>query len=277
VTREEWRYIIPRPFLDALAATMTLGRSTQVTIALLCKLYGDQANAGSETPEGTVTVSALVKLTGRGSREVEKAVAILRGAGVLVDVDAQPGRATVRRINPRPKWAPPEVGGGGVKVGGGSGQIGRGFRPDRAGVPPPRSGGPTYKEQKNLLKEPSKRTLDFAEVEGAGAAKAAQDGRPDPFEQARKARAIAAKAGFSQNGSLPSPTPARRVGVDEVADVLRRRGEGMTSGEIAAQLHADPKSVYGVLGHNDRVFKRIFGTRAGLNVYSLREQPPRGR
>ncbi len=186
MSRDDWRYIIPRPFLDGLAATRALGRSTQVLVALLCHLYGDQANSGSETPEATVTLSSLVQSTGRSIREVQKAVEILLRAGVLIVVDASPGRARVLTLKPGPKEATPETGQGGQKGPGSGARSGQGPVPDRARVPTPDLGH-THKEQrKNLLKEPLEGTLDFAEVEVAhlnGHVEHVDDGRRERIKE----------------------------------------------------------------------------------------------
>jgi len=167
VGRDEWRYIVPRPFLDGLAGTRTLGRSTQVLVALICKMYGDQENAGSETPAATVTLSSLVKMTGRGRREVQKSIAILYQAGVLTDVEARPGRPKVLSLNPRPKGATPEVGAGAKRGAGPRPKSGAGAGPNRARVPVPESGAPTYKEQRrDLLEETSlQATVDVTDAD----------------------------------------------------------------------------------------------------------------
>lgn len=167
MSRDEWRYIIPRPFLDGLAATRALGRSSQVLVALICKMYGDQENAGSETPTATVTLASLVKMTGRGTREVQKSITILYRAGVLIDVDAQPGRAKVLRLNPGPNEPTPETGQGRQSGRGSGAKSGVGPVPNRARVPTPEMGH-THKEQRrDLLKEPFERTLDVADVDRA--------------------------------------------------------------------------------------------------------------
>jgi hypothetical protein len=165
VGRDEWRYIVPRPFLDGLAGTRTLGRSTQVLVALICKMYGDQENAGSETPAATVTLSSLVKMTGRGVREVQKSLTILYRAGVLVDVDAKPGRAKVLRLNPGPKEPTPETGQGRQKGHGSGAESGVGPVPNRAWVPTPKMGHTHKEQEKTSLKEPLSRTVDVANVD----------------------------------------------------------------------------------------------------------------
>jgi hypothetical protein len=170
MTRDEWRYIIPRPFLDGLAATSSLGRSTQVFAALLCKMYGVTENSGSETPEATVTLDSLVQMTGRSKREVQKAVEILAQAEVLTVVDAPAGRARVLGLHPGPKWATPEVGHAR------SGHPGHPSRPEsgtplgpnRAPVGVPDSS--THIEEtveETFLKKPIRGTVEFAELDGA--------------------------------------------------------------------------------------------------------------
>jgi len=160
--------MIPRPFLDGLAATRTLDRTSAVLIAVICRLYGDQENSGSETPSTSVPLSSLVKLTGRDIRSVQKATTILYRAGVLFDVDVQPGRAKVLGLKPGPKEPTPTTGHGRQNGQGYGAKTGRGTVPKRAGVPTPDSAHTHKRSLKNLLEETSsERTLAAGDVEVA--------------------------------------------------------------------------------------------------------------
>lgn len=96
--RDEWVCRIPRQFLEDLAATRTLDRSTTVLIALLLKLYGEDDNSGSSSPTGTASLSWLSTKTGRHIREVRHAMTALAAAGVVVTIEAPAGREKILRL-----------------------------------------------------------------------------------------------------------------------------------------------------------------------------------